>query len=121
MALIERLCQVDPDQPDGEPYEHHIALNPFVEALFSILGGYHTVAQLKSFYAMTAEDNTELDDLIARITAHPVKDGERSLAVHRVRSILTFWEQSGYTEPGNPEHIPGYSTVTDIRSKFGEV
>ncbi len=34
MALIERLCQVDPDEPNGEPHERHIALNPFVEALY---------------------------------------------------------------------------------------
>lgn len=121
MALIERLCQVDPDEPNGEPNERHIALNPFCEALFSILGSYHTVAQLKSFYAMTAEDEAELDALITRITAHPVTNGERMLAVHRVRSILTFWEQSGGREPGHHEYIPGYSTVADIREKFGEI
>ncbi len=121
MPLVERLCQIDPDEPDGEPYDRHMALNPFCEALFSILGGYHTIAELKTFYATTAQDDTELDTLIARITAHPVTDGARSLAVHRVRSILTFWEMSGGTEPANPEHIPGYSTVEEIRTKFGEV
>ena len=121
MALIERLCQVDPDEPSGEPQERHIALNPFCEALFSILGGYYTVTQIKSFYAMTAEDIAEMDALVARITLYPADSVPRMIAVHRVRSILTFWEQSGYREPGDPEYIPGYSTVADIREKFGEV
>lgn len=121
MALIERLCQIDPNEPGGEPYERHIALNPFVEALFSILGGYHTVAQLKNFYAMTASDEAELDILMSRITDHAIKDGNRILAVHRVRSILTFWQQSGGLEPGHYAYLPGYSTVADIREKFGEV
>ena len=110
MALIERLCQIDPDQPGGEPYERHMALNPFVEALFSILGSWHTIPQIKAFYSMTAEDITEFDALIDRITAYPV-GYERMLAVHRVRSIMTFWEAE----------IPSYSTVNAIRTWFGEI
>ena len=123
MDLIERLCQVDPDEPNGEPQERHIALNPFCEGLFSILGGYHTVAQLKSFYAMTAEDIVEMDVLVARILDYSATSNtnDRERAVHRVRGILCFWEQSGGLGPGDPGYIPGYSTVADIRSKFGEV
>jgi len=105
MALVERLCQIDVGDPGGEPQERHIALNPFCEALFSILGGYHTVPELKTFYAMTAEDVTEFDALVARVAAYPSLD-MRMLAVHRVRSIMTFWEAE----------IPVYSTVTAIRN-----
>ena len=121
MALIERLCQVDPDEPGGELYERHIALNPFVGGIFSVLGGYHTLLEIKNFYAMTAEDITEMDMLIGRITAYPVDSVPRMLAVQRVRSILTFWEQSGGLSSGDTGYISGYSTVADIRSRFGEI
>ena len=121
MALIERLCQVDPDEPDGESYERHIALNPFVGGIFSVLGGYHTLLEFKNFYTMTAEDIVEVDVLIGRITAYPADSVPRMLAVHRVRSILTFWEQSGGLDAGDPGYISGYSTVADIRERFGEI
>lgn len=108
MTLIERLCQVDPDE------ERNIALNPFVEALFSVLGGYITVSQIKSFYNMTSEDEVETDALIVRITAYPndSNTNQRDRAVHRVRSILTFWEQGD---------VPGYMTVAEIRAQFNVI
>jgi hypothetical protein len=105
MALVERLCQVEEDDT------RNIALNPFVEALFSVLGGYITVAQVKSFYSMTAEDETEMDALITSVTAYP-DDYRRDRAVHRVRSILTFWEQGD---------IPTYNTVAGVRSHFNAI
>ncbi len=118
MALIERLCQVDPDEPNGEPTERHIAISPFVGGIFSVLGGYHTLLELKNFYAMTAEDIAEMDVLITRITAYAVDSVPRMLAVQRVRSILTFWQQSGGRSPGDTGYIAGYSTVADIRGHF---
>lgn len=105
MALIERLCQVS-----SEPPARHIALNPFCEALFSILGGYHTIAEIKAFYSMTAEDETEFDALVGRVTVYP-DTHERDRAVHRIRSILTFWEAE----------IPAYDTVTEIRDLLNVV
>lgn len=111
MALIERLCQIDEDDPGGEPQERHIALNSFCEALFSVLGGYHTVTQIKGFFNMTAADIVEMDTLVSRITAH-ADDHERDRAVHRVRSILTFWELG---------EVAGYLTVADIRGKFNTI
>lgn len=107
MALIERLCQI---HEEGE-YHLNIALNPFCEALFSVLGGYHSVDDIKSFYDMTAEDITEMDALVARIIAYP-NDYRRDRAVHRVRSILTFWEQGD---------VPGYQTVAQIRAKMNTI
>ena len=114
MALVERLCQVDLDEPGGEPSERHIALNPFCEALFSILGGYVTVSQLKAFYNMTPEDEAELDTFVDRILAYSATSNQnlRERAVHRVRGILTFWEQGD---------IPGYMTVANIRSQLNTV
>ncbi len=111
MALVERLCQIDPDEPGGEPYERHIHTNPFCEALFSVLAGYHTVAQIKLFYNMTPEDETEMDALVARIIAYP-NDHRRDRSVHRVRSIMTFWEQGDIT---------GYQTVANIRDKLESI
>jgi hypothetical protein len=108
MALIERLCQVEEDE------SRNIALNPFCEGLFSILGGYITISQMKTFYSMTTEDETEMDTLIGRITAYSATSAtnERDRAVHRVRAIMTFWEQGD---------VPGYQTVAEIRSQFGSI
>ena len=105
MALVERLCQVEED------HTRNIALNPFCEALFSVLGGYHTNAQVKAFYAMTAEDAAEYDTLVARVVAVQ-QDAARALKVHRIRSILTFWEQGD---------INGYDTVAGIRQQLNNV
>lgn len=105
MALVERLCQVEDD------HERNIALNPFCEALFSVLGGYHTVAQVKAFYAMTPDDSAEMDTLVDRITATP-QQIDRAIKVHRVRSILTFWEQGD---------ISSYDTVEGIRQHLNNV
>lgn len=110
MALIERLMQIDPGEPGGEPYDRHMALNPFCEAIFSILGGYHTIAEVKAFYAMTPADEAEFDTLVTRVTAHP-NDHHRDRAVHRIRSILTFMEAE----------ITGYTTVSQIRAWFNAI
>jgi len=111
MALVERLCQVEPEDPGGEPYERHIALNPFCEACFSVLGGHHTASEIKAFYNMTPADEVEFDALLGRVTAHP-PDHSRLLAVHRIRSILTFWEQG---------EVPGYTMVSQIRAWFNTI
>ena len=107
MALVERLCQTY----EVDDYPLNIALNPFCESLMSVLGNYHTVSQVKAFYSMSAEDETEMDAMVDRITDYPQKT-DRMLATHRIRSILTFWEQ------GN---IPGYMTVAEIRSQLNAI
>lgn len=105
MALVERLCQID-----SEPQERHIALNSFCEALFSILGSYHTIAEIKSFYSMTSEDEIEFDVLVGRVTAYS-DDHSRDRAVHRVRSILTFWEAG----------IGPYNSVAEIQTRLNTI
>jgi hypothetical protein len=85
-SLTIRLCQVDPD------WARNIALNPFVEALFSILHGSHSVAGIKGFYNMTPSDEAAFDVLVSKVTS-TLDLTERSVRLHRIRSILTFWEQ----------------------------
>lgn len=114
MALVERLCQIDPDEPGGEPYERHIALNDFVEGLYDILGGYHSVIQMKTFYNMTPEDEAEFDALVAQIQS--VAQLQKKLGrIHRVRAILTKWERK------DDLNLTGYDTVSDIRMQLNGV
>lgn len=103
--LTIRLVQQDPDET------RNIALNPFVESLYSVLGGWHTVAQVKSFYNMTANDITAFDTLVSKVTS-TADLTERMLRLHRIRSILTFWEQGDVT---------GYQTADDIETKLGAI
>ena len=114
MALVERLCQIDPDEPGGEPYDRHIALNDFVEGLYDILGGYHTTTQMKTFYDMTAADITEFDNLVSQIQG-VAQLQKRMGRIHRVRSILTKWERK------DDLNLTGYDTVSDIRLHLGQV
>jgi hypothetical protein len=98
--LAIRLTQTDPDEA------RDIALNPFVEALFSILHGTHSIAGVKGFYNMTAEDGADFDTLVGKVTS-TVDLTERVVRIHRIRSILTFWEQRDVT---------GYQTPDDIET-----
>lgn len=114
MALVERLCQIDPGEPGGEPYERHIALNDFVEGLYDILGGYHTVIQMKTFYNMTPEDEVEFDEILSQIQS--VAQLQRRLGrIHRVRSILTKWERK------DDLNLTGYDAVSDIRTHLNNI
>jgi hypothetical protein len=99
-SLTIRLTQTDPDEA------RNIALNPFVEALFSILHGAHSVAGIKGFYNMSASDEAQFDTLVSKVTSTLVLE-ERSVRLHRIRSILTFWEQGDIT---------GYQTSDDIET-----
>ena len=94
-----------------DEHDKNIALNPFCESLFAVLAGYHTVAQVKTFYDMTTAEGDELDTLVSRVTAHAAGI-ERHEAVHRIRCILTFWEHGG---------IPGYQTTAEIQARLNEV
>ena len=101
-SLTLRLTQTDPDE------SRHIALNPFVEALTDVLGGYHTIAQVKNFYNMTASDQSQLDTLYGKIDSATGIENKLG-RIHRLRSILTKWEENIAT---------GYTTADDIENKF---
>jgi len=105
MALVERLCQVETDP------SRNIALQQFCAAMFSILGGYHTIADVKTFYEMTAEDAAEFDTLVARVNATP-QLVDKIARAHRVEAILNLWEM----------RTPGlYDTVDKIRQQLNNV
>ena len=114
MALVERLCQIDPDEPGGEPYERHIATEDFIGGLWDVLGGYHTVTAVKTFYDMTPADEAEMDTLVSQINGVPKL--EKTMGrVQRVRSILTKWDRK------EDLNVPGYDTVNDIRTQLNNL
>jgi len=115
MALVERLCQIDPDEPNGEPYERHIPYMPFVAGLFRVLDGAHTVQQVKAFWDMTQEDQAEFDTFVARITARETLQ-ERMLAVEQLQAIMNYWELKD-----SPYESEQYNSVQDIRTALNNL
>lgn len=111
--LVLRLCQVDeddgglpgagkaPGEPGYDPATAHIAVQPFYGGLISVLGGYHTVAQMKAFFSMDTEQSDNLDVLWAKITSAAEMDN-RIGRVMRFKTVLNLWEMgtvSGYDTP----------------------
>ena len=107
-SLTLRLCQ----QYTGEEYYRNIALNPFCEALFSVLHGSHSVAGVKGFYNMTTEDSAAFDVLVGKVTS-TLDLTERSVRIHRIRSILTFWEQGDVSTYQTPDEIETHLLAID--------
>ena len=108
--LILRLCQVDPDD-GGFPDDRHIALHDFTSSMVSVAGGYHTTAQLKTFYDMTAAEGDTLDLLIGKITS--VAQLEKRIGrIHRLEAILHFWERK------DDLSVSGYDTPDDIETQL---
>ena len=104
MALIERLCQVETDPA------RNIAIHDWTSAQTMVLAGVHTIAQVKSFYNMTPEDEAEYDTIIAQITATP-QLAERMLALDHMEAVLHFYErQNDVTTP--------YNTVEGVRQEL---
>jgi len=105
-SLTIRLCQQDED------YSRNIALNPFCEALFSVLHGAHSVAGIKGFYNMTTSDEAAFDVLVGKITS-TLDLTERIVRIHRIRSILTFWEQGDIVSYQTPDGIETHLLAID--------
>jgi hypothetical protein len=105
-SLTLRLCQVDPDEA------RNIALNPFCEALFSVLHGSHSVTGVKGFYNMTAGDEAAFDVLVGKVTS-TLDLTERIVRIHRIRSILTFWEQGDIATYQTPDGIETHLLAID--------
>lgn len=120
--LVLRLCQVDeadgglpgaskiPGEPGYDPATAHIALNDFTDGLFDVMGSYHTVLQLKTFYNMPANQQSQLDILIGKLNAADLIN--RLGRVHRFRSILTKWERH------EDLNLNGYDTPDDIETQL---
>ena len=107
-SLTLRLCQ----QYQDDEYYRNIALNPFCEALFSVLHGSHSVAGVKGFYSMTAEDEAAFDVLVGKVTS-TLDLTERAVRIHRIRSILTFWEQGDVNTYQTPDEIETHLLAID--------
>ena len=105
-SLTIRLCQLDED------YTRNIALNPFCEALFAVLHGSHSVAGVKGFYNMTTSDAAAFDVLVGKVTS-TLDLTERAVHIHRIRSILTFWEQGDVATYQTPDDIETWLLAID--------
>jgi len=105
-SLTIRLCQQDPD------HARNIALSPFCEALFSVLHGTHSVAGIKGFYNMTTSDADAFDVLVGKVTS-TLDLTERAVRIHRIRSILTFWEQGDVASYQTPDDIETWLLAID--------
>ncbi|NJN53654.1 MAG: hypothetical protein HC804_02180 [Anaerolineae bacterium] len=123
--LVLRLCQVDesegglpgaglsPQEPDYDPATAHIATNDFVSALFSILHGAHTVAQVKAFYSMPANQQTQFDGLWAVLNTNGAPNmATKMMRYHRFQAILNFWERNYDLQ------IAAYDTPDEIEAFF---
>lgn len=102
MALIERLM--------GEPFEpdpaRKIAVHQFAAACYEVAFGPRTVAQIKSYYAMTTEDEADFDALTALVVG---ADAARHRIVFQMEQVLMLAEM----------RVPFYDTPAKVRTRFG--
>lgn len=122
LDLVLRICQVDeadgglpgagrsPGEPGYDPATRHIGPE-FVDALYSVLGGYHTVAQVKTFYDMPANQGSQFDALIGKIESAP-NLAKQLGRIERFRAILDFWERH------EDLNITSYDTPDDIETQL---
>ncbi len=100
MALIERLTHTDPDET------RHIAKHVFAAALHVVAIGDRTRAQLKNFYNMTAEDESEFDTLV---TNAPSGTAALERYINRIHWILLL----------NEAVVTTYTTDAEVRTELG--
>ena len=110
--LVLRLCQVDEDD-GGFPSDRHIAIADFIGGLYDILGGYHTVTQMKQFYDMTPTEQAQFDVLVAKLDAPQL--AQSIGRIQRFRSILNKWERKDVL------NVPIYDTPDDIELMLSEI
>lgn len=102
--LVNRLCKIYvPEDPEWFD-DINIAYHAFVASLYAILDGAHTVAQVKNFYQMNAEDEAAFDLFIAQVNARPDLVG-KMLAGQRFNQVLAYWEMGGVTGYTTPDEI----------------
>jgi len=100
MALVERLMKIDPDS------DRFIPVHDFFAACHEINQGNLTVAQVKTFLAMDASDETDFDALIA---LSPGSAAGKALFVESIHSVFILAES----------RYPGYDTPANVRTKLG--
>jgi len=86
----------------------------FIGGLYSILGGYHTVSQMKTFYDMTPAEQNQLDIFLGKINSATTVAAKLG-RILRFKAILNFWEQR------NDLNLAGYDTPDDIELQLSEI
>ena len=111
MALIERLMHWGGDNPeppedvDPEPDARHIDNHQFFAAVAEVAIGPRTGAQIKSFYAMTAGDIVDFDNLASLVVGN---DAAKALTLLQIQSVFILGET----------RVPNYSSPVEMRSRF---
>ena len=106
MGLVQRLMHLDEDE------DRDLAVHSCFAAAVEINAGEMTVAQLKSGLNTTAEDDVELDALIATITGAG-NTANRLMAIERIHAVFILAEDS------ESAPVPGYDTPANVRTKLG--
>jgi hypothetical protein len=114
--LVLRLCQVDEadgglpgagkslGEPGYDPQTAHIAI-----ADFDILGGYHTIAAIKTILNMSPTQQTSFDTLVALVNSAP-QNIDKLGRVMRIASILSKWQRI------DDFPIPAYDSPDDVET-----
>lgn len=108
--LIKRLYQVDETDPDWHE-TYNIAAQQFTAALWRVLFGAHTPANIKTFYDMDVDEQVTFDKFIAAVQTQP-DTASRMMMIQQVQAILDLKE--GADRMNNP----AYDTLNDIRTQF---
>lgn len=113
MPLIRRLMDWGNRTGDSvsaqEPRiaeDRHIAAHLFFAAQNEVIRGKITIAQVKNYLGMTAEEQAQYDALVALA---PGADAGKALFVEAIHSVIILAES----------RVPGYETPANVRTKLG--
>jgi hypothetical protein len=102
MALIERLMGA-PFEPD---HARKITVHEFAASVYEVAFGPRTVAQIKTYYAMSPEEAAEFDLLAAQVTG---TDAVKHRTIFQFEQIFLLAEV----------RAPFYDTPALVRSRLG--
>lgn len=124
--LVLRICQVDeldgglpggslsPGEPGYDASVAHIAINDLIRAFYDVLGGYHTAAQIETYLAMPAGQQTTFETFVSKVNS-AATTADKIGRIERAYSILAKWERR------NEKPISGYTTPDEIEARLGEI
>ena len=108
-GLIERVMHLTPDP------SRHIPVHRINASFSQVMVGDFTVAQLKAFFGMTPEDETDLDNLITIIQAEPNDGYSRRLMALWVNDVFILAHEAN--DANDP--IPTHDTPAEVRAILG--
>lgn len=112
--LVRRLYQgYEPSDP-GYFVGINIACGPFAAVLVRVLDGSHTPAQIKTFYDMDVDEQSQFDQFIAAVQAQTTLAG-KILKIMSLRAILQI------KEVAEDMNNSGYDSLNDIRTWFQDL